>query len=74
MQAHKTFSRVIVSGALMLTLALPALSQTTDNSSGNDAGTGSEVSQLKEQIASQQRQIEQLRAQEFDEQLPLFFE
>ena len=61
MQAHKTFSRVIVSGALMLTLALPALSQTTDNSSGNDAGTGSEVCQLKEQIASQQRQIEQLR-------------
>jgi len=60
MQASRTLFRVILSGALLSTLTVPALSQMTDKSSAAGPSVGDDVSRLKQQIAVQQQQIEQL--------------
>ena len=55
------FTRIILSGALAAALAVPVLSQGTDNSSATNPNTGDDVTRLKQQIASQQKELEQLR-------------
>jgi hypothetical protein len=57
-----TIRKMLIAGAIVLTaLATPAFSQTAADSSSKDSSKRDDVLLLKQQIAEQQKQIEQLR-------------
>ena len=60
MQSRRTCSWLIAGTFISIALAAPVFAQTAETSS-KDTGGGSDVSLLKQQIAEQQKQIEQLR-------------
>ena len=62
MQFIRTRSMLIASAMVLIALATPVFSQTAADTSSKDSAKRDDVSLLKQQIAEQQKQIEQLRA------------
>ena len=62
MQTRLTFCRCLAVAAMMIALAVPLFSQTASDNSSKDSGKKDDVSTLKQQVAEQQKEIEQLRA------------
>ena len=62
MQTRVTFCRCLAVAAMMIALAAPVFSQTASDSSSKDSGKKDDVSTLKQQVADQQKEIEQLRS------------
>ena len=61
MQFIRTRSMLIASAMVLIALATPVFSQTTADTSSKDSAKRDDVSLLKQQIAEQQKEIEQLR-------------
>ena len=61
MQTRVTFCRCLVVAAMMIALTAPVFSQTAADNSSKDSGKKDDVSTLKQQVADQQKEIEQLR-------------
>ena len=61
MQFIRTRSMLIASAMVLIALATPVFSQTAADNSSKDSKVPADVSLLKQQIAEQQKQIEQLR-------------
>jgi len=61
MQFIRTRSMLIASAVLLIALATPVFSQTAADASSKDSAKRDDVSLLKQQIAEQQKEIEQLR-------------
>jgi uncharacterized coiled-coil protein SlyX len=61
MQIRMIRSRLVASAIVLIVLATPVFSQTTADTSSKDSAKQDDVSLLKQQIAEQQKQIEQLR-------------
>jgi hypothetical protein len=62
MQIKIIISRFIAGAVVLIALAQPAFSQTATDNSSKDSSKPDDVSLLKQQIAEQQKQIEQLRS------------
>jgi len=62
MQLRRIGNMLIVSAAVLMALATQVFSQTPADTSSRDTSKRDDVSLLKQQIAEQQKQIEQLRA------------
>ena len=62
MQIQMTSSRLIAGAVILLALAQPAFSQTAADTASKDSTKRDDVSLLKQQIAEQQKEIEQLRS------------
>ena len=62
MQTRVTFCRCLAVAAMMIALAAPVFSQTASDNSSKDSGKKDDVSTLKQQVAEQQKEIEQLRS------------
>ena len=61
MQFIRTRSMLIASAMVLIALATPVFSQTTADTTSKDSNRRDDVSLLKQQIAEQQKEIEQLR-------------
>ena len=61
MQFIRTRSMLIASAIVLIALTTPVFSQTAADTSSKDSAKRDDVSLLKQQIAEQQKQIEQLR-------------
>src|SRR5271157_5089961 len=61
MQFIRTRSMLIASAMVLIALATPVFSQTAADTSSKDSAKRDDVSLLKQQIAEQQKEIEQLR-------------
>ncbi len=61
MQYIRTRSMLIASAMVLIALATPVFSQTAADTSSKDSAKRDDVSLLKQQIAEQQKEIEQLR-------------
>jgi hypothetical protein len=61
MQFTRTRNLLIASAVVLIGLATPAFSQTAADASSKDSNKRDDVSLLKQQIAAQQKEIEQLR-------------
>ena len=61
MQFTRIRSRLIASAMVLIALATPVFSQTAAETSSKDSAQRDDVSLLKQQIAEQQKEIEQLR-------------
>src|SRR5208337_3189699 len=61
MQFIRTRSMLIASAMVLIALATPVFSQTAADTSSKDPAKRDDVSLLKQQIAEQQKEIEQLR-------------
>jgi len=62
MQFTRIRSLLIASAMVLIALATPVFSQTTADNSSKDSKAPADVSVLKQQVAEQQKEIEQLRA------------
>jgi hypothetical protein len=62
MQSIKSLCRITVSASILIAFAGFAFSQTPVESSSRDSSGRDDVSVLKQQIAAQQKQIEDMRA------------
>ena len=61
MQIRRVRSRLIVGAVILIALAQPVFAQTAADTSSKDSSRRNDVSLLKQQIAEQQKEIEQLR-------------
>jgi len=61
MQFIRTRSMLIASAMVLIALAKPVFSQTAADTSSKDSAKRDDVSLLKQQVAEQQKEIEQLR-------------
>ena len=62
MQTRVTFCRCLAIAAIVIALAAPVFSQTASDNPSKDSGKKDDVSTLKQQVAEQQKEIEQLRS------------
>ena len=62
MQFTRIRSMLIASAMVLIALATPVFSQTAADNSSKDSKAPADVSLLKQQVAEQQKEIEQLRA------------
>ena len=62
MQTRVAFCRCLMVAAMMIALAAPVFSQSAADNSSRDSAKHDDVSTLKQQVAEQQKEIEQLRS------------